>query len=59
MKTIPTSQEVIEAILAAKTPGQKAAATKKLNAYVDQKVSEDKKASQVRAAIAAHVTRRR
>lgn len=59
MKSILTAAVVINAIYTAKSPAQKAHATRKLNAYVATRVEEGKKESQVRAAIAAHVTRRR
>lgn len=57
--TVPSAAEVIDAIYTADTPAYKAHATRKLNAYVAQKVKEGMKETQVRAAIAAHVTRRR
>lgn len=57
--TVPSAAAVIEAIFTANSPAHKAHATRKLNAYVAQKVKEGMKETQVRAAIAAHVTRRR
>ena len=58
MKVVPTSQEVINALLKAESPASKAHATRKLNAYVASKVMEGKSGKQVTAAIKAHVTRR-
>lgn len=59
MSKVPTSSEVIEALLNAKKPADKAHATRKLRAYATQKVSEGKNERQVVAAIKAHVTRRK
>lgn len=59
MTPVPSAAVVIEAIFTANSPAYKAHATRKLNAYVAQKVKEGMKETQVRAAIAAHVTRRR
>jgi len=53
------SVSVSEAIFKAKTPGQKAAATKRLNAYVAEQVAEGKEEKWVRAGVAAAVTRLR
>ena len=58
MKTIPTASEVIDAIVNAESPAKRAHATRKLNAYVAKRVKDGLNESQVRAAIAAHVTRR-
>lgn len=54
-----TSAIVVESIFKAKTPAQKASATKKLNAYVASRVLEGKLEKQIRAGIAASVTKRR
>jgi len=59
MTLVPSAAVVIEAIFTANSPAHKAHATRKLNAYVAQKIKEGMKETQVRAAIAAHVTRRR
>lgn len=48
---------ISKTIFLAKTAGQKAAATKKLNKYVAAKVAEGSDETQVRAAVKASVTR--
>jgi hypothetical protein len=53
------SANVVDAIFKAKSPAQKASATKKLNAYVALRVSEGKVENQIRAGIAASVTKRK
>jgi hypothetical protein len=58
LMTTPTCQEVINAILTAKTPAAKAAATRLLNSYVASRVKDGKSEKGVRAAVQAHVTRR-
>ena len=59
MKTVPTSGQVIDALFKAVKPAEKSHATRKLNAYVASRVKDGKNETQVRAAIAAHVTRRK
>jgi len=51
------ASQVIAAITEAETSGQKAAATKLLNRYVEQQEEMGHQASRVRGAIQAHVTR--
>ena len=48
---------IAEVIFNAKTPGQKAAATKKLNAFVASQVTQGKNERSVRAGVKASVTR--
>lgn len=55
--SVITANEVIQSIAKADSPALKAHATRKLNKYVEQRVSEGKSAAGVRAAIKAHVTR--
>ncbi len=56
---VPTANQVIEAILGGITPAHRANATRKLNAYVQAQVDAGKSEKGVRAAIKAHVTRRK
>ena len=48
---------MINAIVNAKSPQHKSHATRKLNAYVAQRVSEGKKETQIRSGIKAQVTK--
>ncbi len=59
MKTIH-AKDVIEALFVARnaSPAKKAHASRKLNAYLNQKSKDAKKQTQIAAAIKAHVTRR-
>lgn len=52
------SGRVIDALVTAETAGEKAAATRLLNRYVDQQVELGYEETRIRAAIKAHVTRR-
>ena len=58
VKKVLTASEVIDAIVNAESPANKAHATRKLNAYVAQRVKDGFEEYRVRAAITAHVTRR-
>ncbi len=53
------ASDVITAILNASNPAYKAHATRKLNAYVEQQVKKGFSEQGTRAAIKAHVTRRK
>jgi hypothetical protein len=60
MTNQPTvASNVIETILNAKTPAQRARATRLLNKYTQERVAQGYSEKGVRAAIQAHVTRRK
>src|SRR4051794_40136633 len=54
---VRTGKEVIEALLSADTPAQKAKATKLKNEYVAQRVAEGKDAKKVLAGVLSRVSR--
>ena len=52
-----TMSEVVDSIINASNPAQKAHATRKLNAYVKQQTKKGKNPERVRAAVKAFVSR--